>query len=170
MFRIKAEYTEQLEVKTNIERAREFFGDMRNFVELMPGVESIKNEAGGIIRWMVRADVPALGMMRAVFSVEQTEDRRERIEWSPAPTEKKNYLRYAAVFEERGARTLVRIAQHVEMRRQHARELHLLAGLVGEGRISAEMQKRVAEMIKTFLERARAKLESIDSDLSASAT
>jgi carbon monoxide dehydrogenase subunit G len=170
MFRIKAEYTEQLEVKTNIERAREFFGDMRNFVELMPGVESIKNEAGGIIRWMVSAEVPALGMMRAVFSVEQTEDRRERIEWSPAPTEKKNYLRYAAVFEERGARTLVRIAQHVEMRRQHARELHLLAGLVGEGRISAEMQKRVAEMIKTFLERARAKLESIDSDLSASAT
>jgi hypothetical protein len=37
--------------------------------------------------------------------------------------------------------------------------LHLLAGLVGEGAISAEMQKRVGEMIRTFLERARAKLE-----------
>ena len=32
--------------------------------------------------------------------------------------------------------------------------------LVGEGRISAEMQKRVREMIKTFLERARVKLEA----------
>jgi hypothetical protein len=31
--------------------------------------------------------------------------------------------------------------------------------LVGEGAISSEMQKRVAEMIRTFLERAQQKLE-----------
>lgn len=160
MFRIKAEYSEQLEVKTSLERAREFFSELRNFVELMPGIESITNEAEGVIRWIVRADVPMLGLMRAAFAVEQTEDRPERIEWSPAPGEKKNYLRYTAAFEERGARTLVRIAQYVEIRRQHAKELHMLAGLVGERRISAEMQKRVAEMIRTFLTRARAQLES----------
>lgn len=160
MFRIKAEYSEQLELKTTIERARKFFGELRNFTELMPGVENIKREASGIIRWTVRADVPLLGAMRAAFAVEQTDDRPERIEWSPAATEKQNYLRYAANFEQRGAsRTLVRIVQRVEMRRQHARELHLLAGLVGEGRISAEMQKRVTEMVKTFLQRARTKLE-----------
>jgi hypothetical protein len=39
-------------------------------------------------------------------------------------------------------------------------DLHRLAILVGEGRISAEMQKRVREMIVTFLERARVKLEA----------
>ncbi len=160
MFRIKAEYSEQILVRASIERAREFFGEIRNFVELMPGIESIRREANGVMRWMVRADVPVLGAMRAAFAVEQTADGLERIEWSPASVEKRNYLRYAAVFEERGARTLVRIAQHVEMRRQHARELHALAGWVGETRISAEMQKRVAEMIKTFLERARTRLES----------
>ncbi|HEX8491865.1 MAG TPA: hypothetical protein VF658_03405 [Pyrinomonadaceae bacterium] len=161
MFRIKAEYSEQVELKTSVERARKFFGELRNFAELMPGVESIRKEASGIIRWTVRADVPLLGAMRAAFAVEQTDDRPERIEWSPAPTENQNYLRYAADFEERGASaTLVRIVQRVEMRRQHARELHLLAGLAGEGRISAEMQKRVTEMVKTFLQRARAKLES----------
>ena len=38
-------------------------------------------------------------------------------------------------------------------------DLHRFAILVGEGRISAEMQKRVREMIITFLERARVKLE-----------
>ncbi|MGB9179775.1 MAG: hypothetical protein WCB68_11070 [Pyrinomonadaceae bacterium] len=160
MFRIKAEYSEQLEMKTTLECAREFFGEVRNFVELMPGIENITREAGGIYRWMVRADVPMLGPMRAAFAVEQTENQPELIEWSPAPSENKNYLRYIAEFEERGAKTLVRIAQKVEMRRQSAKELHLLAGLVGEGRISAEMQKRVTEMIRTFLQRARAKLEA----------
>lgn len=159
MFRIKAQYSEQLEVKTSIERAREFFGELRNIAELMPGIESIMDEAGGIVRLMVRADVPMLGPMRAAFNVEQTFDSPARVEWSPARGEMKNYLRYVAAFEERGARTLIKIAQHVEMRRQSARELHTLAGLVGEGRISAEMQKRIAEMIGTFLKRARAKLE-----------
>ncbi|MFN2452586.1 MAG: SRPBCC family protein [Pyrinomonadaceae bacterium] len=160
MFRIKADYKEQVEIKTTIERARAFFGEMRNFAELMPGIESITTEANGVMRWTIRADVPMLGAMRAAFAVQQTDDRPEKIEWSPAATEKSNFMRYAAVFEERGTRTLVRIAQHVEMRRQHARELHLLAGLAGEHRISLEMQKRVTEMIRTFLQRARTKLES----------
>ena len=160
MFRIRAEHSEQIEVKTSVERAREFFDNLRNVADLMPGIESIKTEAGGIKRWMVRADIPMLGAMRVAFAVEQTDDQPERIEWSPATTEKKNYLRYVATFQQRGAQTLVRIVQHVELRRQHARELHMLAGLAGESRISAELQRRVADMLKTFLDRARARLES----------
>ena len=160
MFRIKASYTHQLELRTTIERAREFFSEFRNFVDLMPGIEGIRKEAGGIMRWMVRADVPVIGSVHASFAVEKTEDRPERLEWSPARSEAKNYLRYAAAFEDRGHKVLVRIAQHVELRRPHARDLHRLATLLGEGPISAEMQKRVSEMIKTFLERARVKLEA----------
>ncbi|MDQ3666209.1 MAG: hypothetical protein M3410_06355 [Acidobacteriota bacterium] len=160
MFRIKASYTEQLELRTTIERAREFFSEFRNFVDLMPGIESIRKEAGGIMRWMVHAEVPVIGAVHASFAVEKTEDRPERLEWSPARSEVKNYLRYAAAFEERGHKVLVRIAQHVELRRSHGRDLHTLAGLIGEGPISAEMQKRVSEMIQTFLQRAQAKLEA----------
>ena len=160
MFRIKASYTEQLELRTTIERAREFFSEFRNFVDLMPGIESIRKEAGGIMRWMVRAEVPVIGAVHASFAVEKTEDRPERLEWSPARSEAKNYLRYAAAFEERGHKVLVRIAQHVELRRSHGRDFHTLAGLIGEGAISAEMQKRVSEMIKTFVERAQEKWEA----------
>ena len=159
MFRIRAEYSEQFELRTSLDRARAFFGELRNVVDLMPGIENIRSEANGIKRWMVRADVPMLGSMREAFAVELTEDSPHRLEYSPAAGEKSNFLRYVAAFEERGAKTLVRIAQRVEMRRPNARDLHMLAGLVGEGRLSAEMQKRVAEMIKTFLQRARAKLE-----------
>lgn len=159
MFRIKASYSDQLELRTTIERAREFFGELRNFADLMPGIEGIKKEAGGIMRWVVRAEVPVIGAVHASFTVEKTEDSPDRLEWSPARSEVKNYLRYAAAFEERGHKVLIRIAQNVELRRKHAKDLHRLAILLGEGAISAEMQKRVKEMIKTFLERARVKLE-----------
>jgi carbon monoxide dehydrogenase subunit G len=159
MFRIKASYTEQMELKTTLARAREFFGEFRNFVDLMPGIEGIRKEAGGIMRWIVRAEVPVIGSVHASFAVEKTDDRPDRLEWSPARSEMKNYLRYAAAFEERGHKVLIRIAQHVELRRPHARDLHHFAALLGEGAISAEMQKRVRDMIKTFLERAQAKLE-----------
>jgi hypothetical protein len=159
MFRIKASYTESMELKTTLDRAREFFGELRNFVDLMPGIEGIRKEAGGIMRWIVRAEVPVIGSVHASFAVEKTDDRPDRLEWSPARSEMKNYLRYAAAFEERGQKVLIRIAQHVELRRPHARDLHRFAALVGEGAISAEMQKRVREMIIVFLERAQEKLE-----------
>ena len=159
MFRIKASYKDQLELMTSIERAREFFGELANFVDLMPGIEGIKKDASGIMRWIVRAEVPVIGAVKASFAVAKTEDRPDRLEWSPIPGEMKNYLRYVAAFEERGHKVLIRIAQHVELRRTNAKDLHLLAGLIGEGAISAEMQKRVGEMIRTFLERAQAKLE-----------
>jgi len=160
MFRIKAGYSDQLEVKTTADRARQFFGEFQNFVDLMPGIESIRREANGILRWIVSADIPLYGSVRAAFTVEQTEYGPERIEWSPASSENANYLRYAAAFEERGKNTLVKIAQQVELRRPHAKDFHPLLAFIGEGPISAEMQKHVTDMIKTFLERARAKLES----------
>ena len=159
MFQVKAGYDEQLEIRTTVERARAFFGDLRNFVELMPGVESIKAEAGGVMRWLIRAEIPVVGAMRQAFAVELTDDRPERIEWSPALHERGNFLRYVAQFEQRGARVLVKIVQRVELRRQHARELHMLAGLVGATRLSAEMQRGITDMMRTFLQRARAKLE-----------
>ena len=159
MFRIKASYADQMELRTTIEKAREFFGELRNFADLMHGIEGIRKEAGGIMRWVVRAEVPIIGSVHATFTVEKTEDSPERLEWSPARSEMKNYLRYAAAFEERGHKVLIKIVQHVELRRKHAKDLHRFAILVGEGAISAEMQKRVREMIKTFLERARVKLE-----------
>ncbi|MBC7908861.1 MAG: hypothetical protein H7Y30_00065, partial [Pyrinomonadaceae bacterium] len=61
VFHIKAAFEEKLEIKTTIERARAFFADMGNFVNLMPGVESIREEAGGVARWLIRAEVPMIG-------------------------------------------------------------------------------------------------------------
>ena len=159
MFIVKAAFSEQVEWRTSAEAAREFFGDLKNFAELMPGVERITADARGIARWLIRAEVPVVGAIRQAFAVAQTEDDPARIEWSPAPHERGNFLRYAAQFEQRGARVVVRIAQRVELRRQHARELHMLAGLVGAARLSAEMQKGISAMMRTFLERARAHLE-----------
>jgi carbon monoxide dehydrogenase subunit G len=159
MFQVRAAFSEQVEWKTSADRAREFFKDVRNYAELMPGVERITADAQGIVRWLIRAEVPVVGAIRQAFSVFQTADEPSRIEWSPAAGESKNFLRYSATFEDRGATTLIRIRQHVELRRQSARELHALAPLAGEGRLNAALQKGVAEMLQSFLKRARARLE-----------
>ena len=72
MFRIKASYADQLELRTTLEQAREFFGELRNFADLMPNIEGIRKEAGGIMRWIVRAEVPVIGWVHANFTVEKT--------------------------------------------------------------------------------------------------
>ena len=159
MFLLKAAFNEQVEWKTSAEAAREFFADLRNFAELMPGVERITADAEGIARWLIRAEVPIVGSIRQAFSVSQSVDEPARIEWSPAAGESKNFLRYSATFEPHGERTRIRVEQRVELRRQSARELHTLAALAGEGRLTAALQKGVTEMLQAFLKRARARLE-----------
>ncbi len=161
MFTINAKYSDTVEVNTNIEAVREFFSDIRNFIELMPGIESIHTDAGGTAHWKIRADIPFIGSMTQKFDVQLTDNTDERIEWSPANGETKNLLRYAAEFLEKGKElTLVNFSQAVEMRRNSARELHMLAGLAGENIISGEMNKRIAEMIQRFIGKAKEKLEN----------
>ena len=161
MFTIRAAYSDKVEVKTSLQKVTEFFADIKNFVELMPGIESIHTDGKGLTHWKIRAEIPLIGEMKQSFTVELSEKNEDRIEWSPVKGEKQNLLRYAVDFVEKSANlTLVQFSQTVEMRRNSARDLHLLAGLAGESIISGEMSKRVAEMIKTFVRRARERLES----------
>lgn len=161
MFTIRAAYSDKVEVKTSLRKVIEFFGDIKNFVELMPGVESIHTDGKNLTHWKIRADIPIIGSIKQNFTVELAEKNDDRIEWSPAAGEKENFLRYSVDFAAKDKNlTHLQISQTVELRRQSARDLHLLAGLAGESIISKEMSKRVAEMIKDFVRKAREKLET----------
>jgi carbon monoxide dehydrogenase subunit G len=160
MFTIRATYSDTVEIRTNSQAARDFFSDIRNFIELMPGIESIHTDLKGVTHWKIYAEVPLVGTFSEKFAVQLAENSEERIEWSPVAGENRNLLRYAADFLEKGAElTLVQFSQIVELRRNSARELHLLAGVAGEAMISREMSRRIGEMIKTFVRKAKNKLE-----------
>ncbi len=160
MFTIKAGFTEQIEFQTTIDRVREFFADLSNIAELMPGVASIHVDNSGIAHWRIEADIPVVGPMKQNFAVTLAERSEERIEWFPLGAETQNFLRFSADFLEKAKGvTEVRFSQMVELRRRSARELHMFAGLAGESLISAEMTRKVSEMIKTFINRAKERLE-----------
>ncbi|MBA2334734.1 MAG: SRPBCC family protein [Pyrinomonadaceae bacterium] len=160
MFTVKGGYSDDIEVQTNIEKVREFFADIRNFADLMPGIASIHTDVKGVAHWKIEAEIPLVGSMVQKFAVELAEDSEERIEWFPVPVETQNFLRYSADFLEKAKNvTLVHFSQMVELRRKSARELHMLAGFAGESLISSEMSKRITEMIKIFIQRAKERLE-----------
>ena len=160
MFTVKAGYSDDVEIKTNAERVREFFSDIRNFADLMPGIASIHTDAKGVAHWKIQAEIPVVGQMMQKFAVELSENSEERIEWFPVALETQNFLRFSADFLEKARDvTLIHFSQMVELRRKSARELHYLAGLAGESLISSEMSKKVSEMIKVFIQRAKEKLE-----------
>jgi carbon monoxide dehydrogenase subunit G len=161
MFTIRTSFSDQFEVKVSREKVHKFFSDIRNFIELMPNVESINASGDGSAHWRIGADIPFIGAMRQAFMVELAENSDERIEWIPKAGEKQNFLRYAADFIEKSSEiTIVRFSQDVELRRNSARELHLLAGLAGESRVSKGMQAEVAGMIRNFVSRAKQRLEN----------
>ncbi|MBC7899809.1 MAG: hypothetical protein H7070_07110 [Saprospiraceae bacterium] len=160
MFTIKAGYSDQIEFKSSAEKVREFFRDKKNFADLMPGVASIYEDAKGIAHWKIDADLPVVGTMSQKFAVELAENSDERVEWFPIAVETQNFLRYSADFLEKAKNvTIVHFSQMVELRRKSARELHMLAGIAGESVISSEMSKKITEMIKVFIQRAKERLE-----------
>jgi carbon monoxide dehydrogenase subunit G len=160
MFTIKAGYADDIEVQTSADKVREFFLDVRNFAELMPGVTQIHTDSKGVAHWKVQAEIPFVGQMLQKFAVELAEDSEDRIEWSPIRVETENFLRYSADFLEKARNvTIIHFSQMVELRRKSARDLHYLAGLAGESLISTEMSKKVTEMIKVFIGRAKERLE-----------
>lgn len=160
MFTVRAGYSDNIEVSTSIEKVREFFTDIKNFVDLMPGIASIHTDAKGITHWKIEAEIPVVGPMMQKFAVELAENSEERIEWFPVAVETQNFLRYSADFLEKAKNvTLIHFTQMVELRRKSARDLHMLAGLAGESLISSEMSKRITEMIKVFIARAKERLE-----------
>lgn len=160
MFTIRAAYAGDIEVRSSIDQVREFFADITNFAEMMPGVTQIHTDAKGVAHWRIQADIPFVGPMLQKFAVQLAENTAERIEWSPIRVETENFLRYSADFLEKAKNvTIVHFSQMVEIRRKSARDLHYLAALAGESLISNEMTKRITEMIRVFIDRAKERLE-----------
>ncbi len=160
MFTVKAGYTGDIELKTSVDRVRDFFADINNFADLMPGIRQIHTDAKGVAHWKIQAEIPFVGQMLQKFAVELAEETEDRVEWLPLRVETENFLRYSAEFVEKAKNvTLVQFSQMVELRRKSARDLHYLAGLAGESLISSEMTKRITEMIKVFIDRAKERLE-----------
>ncbi|MEZ5344536.1 MAG: SRPBCC domain-containing protein [Pyrinomonadaceae bacterium] len=161
MFKIRADFSETFEVNANLEKVREFFTDVRNFVELMPGIESIHTDSNGVIHWKICANIPFVGSFTEKFAVVESENSDERVEWSPFERDGYNLMRYAADFFPKSKEsTLVQYSQNVELRRNSAADLHFLAGFAGERTISSEMTRRISEMLKKFIEKSRLRMES----------
>ncbi len=160
MFTVRASFSDDIELKTSIDKVREFFGDITNFADLMPGIDQVYIDANGVAHWKVQAEIPIVGRMLQNFALELAENSEDRIEWSPLLTEAENFLRYSADFLEKAKDvTVVRFSQFVELRRKKASELHSLAWLAGESLISSEMTKSITAMIRVFIENAKERLE-----------
>ena len=159
MFRVKSSFKAKLEIKAPLNQVRKFFADLHNFTDFLGGVESIRREPGGVMRWTIATETP-VGLVRMSLPVRQTSPRASVIEWSPALQETQNLMRYSIKIEEGKGVTLVNVSQQVELRRKRAWDLHPGVGLMGETRLSSALQRRINEAIEEFLARVKKKLEA----------
>ena len=159
MFRIKSSYKDKIEIKAPLAVVRAYFSTLTNFTDMLPGVESIRRETAGVMRWTIVADTP-VGNVRFSFPVRETSPNVNTIEWSPALNEDQNLLRYSLRLEEQNGGTSVDVSQQVELRRKRAWELHPGVALMGEARLNNALGKRINSAIEDFLERVKEKLEA----------
>ena len=159
MFTIRAKHTETLSIEAATSAVRDFFTNVANFIELMPNIESIRTDNKGVTHWRISTHIPLVGSFSERFPIVRTEDSEDRVEWSPHGDEKFNLMKFAADFLPYKSTTRVMLSQTIELRRNSPTELHLLAGFAGETLISNEMTKRVADMMREFISRAKERIE-----------
>ena len=159
MFRVRSSFKGKIEVKAPLLAVKRFFSNLTNFTEMLGGVEAIRRETGGIARWTIATETP-VGHVRFSFPVRETSPHAEVIEWSPAPNEQENLLRYSLKLRESNKTTIVDVTHQVELRRKRAWELHPGVGLMTEARLSNALQRRINEAIEDFLQRVKERLES----------
>lgn len=160
MFTVRSDYSETFEINANLAEVREFFADIKNFIDLMPSIESIATDNKDVMHWKIRADVPLIGSFVEKFAVCERENTDERVEWSTIKGEKHNLMRYAADFLPKSDElTVIQFSQNIELRRNSASDLHFLAGVAGESIISQEMSRQIGKMLKVFIQKAQESLE-----------
>jgi carbon monoxide dehydrogenase subunit G len=158
MFRVKSSLKRELEIKAPIEKVLGFFADLTNLAEMLWGVEGIRRETAGTVRWTIATDTP-VGRIRFSFPVRDTSPNPNTIEWSPALNETQNLLRYSLKFSNSNKMTRVELSQQVELRRKRAWDLHPGVALMGEGRLNSALQRRIDAAIDDFLVRVKERLE-----------
>ena len=160
MFIVKAAFDQQIEIKTTLEKVKEFFSDTRNLVDILPDIESIRHLPAGIMNWTLGVNFPVIGSIRQDFVVQSATVSDELIEWVPARTEDSNLLRYSAdLLAKSATETIIRLQHQVELRRNSASQLHSLAGFAGASFINRELQNRVSAALNNFLNEAKKRLE-----------
>ena len=159
MFRVRSSFKGKIEVNAPLQAVKKFFTNLTNFTEMLAGVEAIRRETGGVARWTIATETP-VGHVRFTFPVRETSPHAEMIEWSPAPNERENLLRYSLRLKESHKTTIVDVTHQVELRRKRAWELHPGVGLMTEARLSNALQRRINEAIEDFLKRVKERLES----------
>src|SRR3954447_18477070 len=116
MFRVRSSFKDKIEIKAPLAAVTKFFSNLSNFTDMLPGVEGIRREQGGIARWTIATETP-VGHVRFSFPVRETSPHAEVIEWSPAPNERENLLRYSLMLKESDQTTTVDVTHQVELRR-----------------------------------------------------
>jgi len=160
MFTIRGMHSETVSLGAEPLAVRDFFLNVANFIELMPHIENIRTDNRGITHWHFSTNIPFVGSFSEKFPIVMTEESEERVEWSPFAGEQFNLMKFAADFFPEGAKsTIVKLTQNIELRRNSPTDLHLLAGFAGEALISKEMTSRVAEMMSSFIGRAKKRIE-----------
>ena len=160
MFVIEASHAEVVDIEADVATVRSFFTDIANFIDLMPNIGSISTDDEGVLHWEIIAHVPLVGSFTEFFAVTKKTDEEHLVEWVPDTSAERNFLNFRAEFSDDGEGiTEVEFEQTIELRRRSATELHIFAGLAGAALISSEMEKHVAEMMASFLESAKERIE-----------
>ncbi len=153
-FTISAEVEKSSVVDLPKDFVREYIKELNIFPKYFPDIVSVKTLNDKESEWVYAVDAPLASTYYLTFILVEKESTPS-VMFLESKDLEPDYLFCKAVFDSLGeSSTNVSIVFKIKMTRENASDVHFMAGLLGEGFISSQMQNKLDGDLETFIDRA----------------
>lgn len=153
-FTISAEVQKSSVVNLPRDFVRTYINDLSIYPRFFPDITSVKKLNDKESEWHYTVDAPLAPAIYLTFLLESKQSTPSLMvleSINPEP----DYLFCKAAFDSLGeSSTKVTLSFKIRMTREHASDIHFLAGILGENFISARMKDKLEGDMDTFIEKA----------------
>lgn len=118
----------------------------------MPGVVDIRNIGGPRFAYRTEREMPFSGSVSTEFVIERNVPNDSTVVYRTPDIAAANYMSFTFALRREGKGSVARIRLRVRLTRENAREIHMLAPLLGPEFISDRMEEDLHRMLKQFVQ------------------
>jgi carbon monoxide dehydrogenase subunit G len=158
-FIVDAVAEREVSIAVPVEHLRQCVADVELLRRHMPGVVAIQAIEPQRYSYRTQRDMPLSGTVTTDFVIERMMPNDSTVIYRTPDKNASNYMSFSFALRRDGMRTVAQIRLRVRLTRADAREIHLLAPLLGADFISDRMEEDLRSMLDEFARRGAGECE-----------
>ena len=162
-FVVGASAEQSVVVAAPVERVWEYYSNLQNFTRFYPGIVDVHRLDSNTSMWTFEISPPLSSAIRTTYRLTEQKNPDGGVVFRTDAAER-DFMECRAIAEPlTSSSTRVTVSLALRMTREHARDFHWLAPIVGAAFISGQMKKQIADDLEKFLQESSNNLTQMPS-------